>query len=81
MNNLNEVPVYSVFSTSRENTKKRLDITELDLVLNLVKKYVLSGWPKFKKDVPIRVRAYLHIKDEIYLNDLFYKKRIIVRML
>jgi len=72
--------VYSIIVTTPENEKRLKEALNSDPVLKIVKNYVEKGWPTHKTNVPVAVKKYWFIRNEIFLHKdiLFYKRRIIV---
>lgn len=52
----------TIFNETMDRFKKRLN---KDPALQLLKRFILSGWPKEKKDIPEEIRAYKGFQDEM----------------
>lgn len=77
----NNLRVFSIISTSKENEKRLIQAIAEDETLQKVKYYTLHGWPQHKSSVsPTSVKKYWHIRDEIFVHKdiLFFQKRIII---
>lgn len=76
----NDLKVYSVISTSKENQLRLQKEIDYDLVLQKIKYYVLNGWPTHKSSVPENVKPFWPVRHSIYLHEnvLFYQKRLII---
>lgn len=76
----NNLKVFSILATSKENEARLKQAIDEDETLQTIKFYVLNDWPKHKSAVRSDIKKFWHVKDDIYLHKdiLFYKKRIIV---
>lgn len=74
----NNLRVYSVISTTKENEERLKKAINEDPALQQVKFYIINGWPQHKKKAQPEVRKYWSDRDDIYLHKdiLFYHKRL-----
>lgn len=76
----NNLRVFTVISTSKENADRLKKAISQDAILQKVKEYVVQGWPEHKKSVQLDIRKYWDIKNDIFLHQdvLFYRNRLII---
>ena len=64
----------------QEKIDRIREATQRDETTKMLEEYVVSGWPNHREEVPVLIRAYFHIRDEISIQDgvLFKGERVII---
>ena len=61
--------VMSLLSVSEERRSELQQSTATDPEMQTLKRMITNGWPEFHKSVPINVRAYFALRDELIIDD------------
>lgn len=69
--------VISSVNISEPQLVKIVNCTTNDSELNLLKGYVLNGWPNHKNELPLDIRAYWNVRGEIsFVKGIFLKVQL-----
>lgn len=72
--------IIHTINVSKEKETLFVKETNKDPVLNKVKEFIISGWPKNQDRIDDMVRVYSKVKNELYIDNeiIFYNDRIVV---
>lgn len=71
--------LFKSLNASDEKIQEICEKTKMDNTLQIVIKYIQSGWPRYCKAVPDEVKGFFKVKDELhFLNGLVFKNNSII---